>query len=348
MTVDTLWYTRCPVPTASGYALAAGLLADDFGQVGVRLTDLATSDDPAIRRSHFDHTVANSIRQGGNIPPLVARARGADVRVIGFSWPTISHRVLVSPDSGIADVAGLAGRRLALPVRRDDPSDFWRPTVLRGYTQALATAGLGLDDVTLVDVEVAGRHREQPSTPSRSGLARSPLSDGGFQRHEAAALLRGDVDAVFSEHSSNALLRHVLGLRPIVELAPLNGEKAVNNGIPLVVSASGELIDSRPDLVTTWLDRIVRTPRWVRDHPDEARRIYALESGLPEDLIDEAFPGPLEQHVVLDVDDRSIEAYASQNAFLFEHGFIDQPVDLDTFVQTDLLEKVLADHGPQL
>lgn len=346
--VDNIWFTRCPVPTSSGYALATHQLHRDLADLGVSLTDLATSEDAEIRRSHFNHTVPNSIRQGGNLPPLVARSRGADVRVIGFSWPTISHRVLVTQDSPIREVSDLKGRRLGLPIRKDDPADFWRPTVLRGLLQTLELAKIDPAEVEFVDIDIPGKHREKASIPSASGLARSPLSDAGFQRSEAAALIRGEVDAIFSEHASNALVRYVLGLRPIVELAPVDGERAINNGIPLVLTASGRLIDQNPELVTAWLNRVVQIPAWVRDNPDAARRLYAVESGLPEDLLAEAFPGPLENHLVLDGDERSVAALNSQNEFLAEHGFIDQPVDLSEFIDLRLLHQVLDDFGPQL
>lgn len=176
--IDNIWYTRCPVPTASGISLARGELAQVFGERDVTLTDLATSDDAEIRRSHFSHTVDNSLRQGGNIPPLVARSRGADVVVLGFSWPHISHRILVDPDSQIFDVEDLRGKRLGIPLRADDELDFWRPTVLRGFEAGLQKAGLTFADVELVDVTVPGRFREDKSRQSHPGLARSPLSEG--------------------------------------------------------------------------------------------------------------------------------------------------------------------------
>jgi ABC-type nitrate/sulfonate/bicarbonate transport system substrate-binding protein len=343
MTVEALWYTRCPVPTASGIALAEGWLEEEFGASGIPLRALTASPDPAVRRSHFEHTVPNSLRQGGNIPPLVARSHGADVKVLAFSWPTISHRVLVRPDSDIETVAALRGRRLSLPVRADRQIDFWQPTVLRGYEQALATAGLTLDDARLVRIDVdTPLQPEQAPAAEQGGPQWSVFRSAGFQQHEAAALLDGRVDALFTEHSSSAQLRSVLGLRTVIDLAPPGGDPPVNNGIPLVLTASGTLIDERPDLVARWITRLLAAPAWTHDHEGDARRIFAREAGLAEDLVAESFPGPLAEHLPLHVDERSVAALDSQLRFLVDHGFVEQAFDVDEILALDIASDTLG------
>ena len=70
--LDTLWYTRCPVPTGLGIAVQKGWLQDTVGALGTEVQSLRESDDKAVRESHFDHTLRNSVRHGGNIPGLSA------------------------------------------------------------------------------------------------------------------------------------------------------------------------------------------------------------------------------------------------------------------------------------
>ncbi len=71
--LDTLWYTRCPVPTGLGIAIQKGWLEDTFRAQGTKLGSLLESNDFATRESHFSHTVQNSVRHGGNIPAISAR-----------------------------------------------------------------------------------------------------------------------------------------------------------------------------------------------------------------------------------------------------------------------------------
>ncbi len=53
MSIDTLWYTRCPVPTAFSIAVQRGLLDEEFAADGVAIQSLRVSNDPAVRQSHF-------------------------------------------------------------------------------------------------------------------------------------------------------------------------------------------------------------------------------------------------------------------------------------------------------
>src|ERR1700733_487729 len=124
--VTELWYTRCPVPTASSIAISQGWLDDEFARDGITVSSLRASADSDVRESHFDHTKAASFRQGGNIPPIWTRSRGSDVRLIGLSWAEQYQAILTRADTGIDGPEDLAGRRLALPRRGNDQIDFWR------------------------------------------------------------------------------------------------------------------------------------------------------------------------------------------------------------------------------
>ena len=72
--VSELWYTRCPVPTASGIALELGWLAHEFDRLGIRLSSLRDSDAADVRLAHFSHSLPGLFREGGNIPAIWARA----------------------------------------------------------------------------------------------------------------------------------------------------------------------------------------------------------------------------------------------------------------------------------
>ena len=73
MTIDTLWYTRCPVPTASGIAHGLGTLADAASGAGLDFRILQDADAQTALH-HFDHQLTGLIREGGNVPALAARA----------------------------------------------------------------------------------------------------------------------------------------------------------------------------------------------------------------------------------------------------------------------------------
>ena len=99
--VDTLWYTRCPVPTPLGIAAQLGWIEDEFKGDGITVRTLQDQVDPAIRESHYDHKLDNSFRQGGNIPAIWARSTGRETRVVGLTWTDEAQVILTLPKTGI-------------------------------------------------------------------------------------------------------------------------------------------------------------------------------------------------------------------------------------------------------
>lgn len=64
---DVLWYTRCPVPSPLGIAARQGWLAETFAEEGIAIESIIDSKDRGVRESHFDHHLAWSFRQGGDV-----------------------------------------------------------------------------------------------------------------------------------------------------------------------------------------------------------------------------------------------------------------------------------------
>ena len=56
----TIWYTRCPVPTASGIAIQKGWLKEAFAADGIAIRSMRHSQDPKTRESHYTHTLDRS------------------------------------------------------------------------------------------------------------------------------------------------------------------------------------------------------------------------------------------------------------------------------------------------
>lgn len=320
----TLWYTRCPIPTALSVALHTG------GLDGLRVASLRHSPDPAVRLSHFTHTVPGQIRHGGHIPPLWARSTGRDVRLIGLSRANERQFLLVDRDSPLREVAELRGRRLALPVRPRLPVDFWRATVLRGYANALAGAGLTLDDVTLVEIAVDRDPAPARSSTLGGGVAHQTLTS---QTEEARALLRGEVDAIFSPGHYGVALRHMTGARVLTDLAeradPL---EKLNNFTLLAFTVEGGFLDRQPEAVTALLRASLAAAARAKADPAAAAAIVAAESGNPVDLVEEIFGADFADDLAPRLDDDLIEALERQGHFLSRHGVLPRDVPVEEWI----------------
>ena len=198
--VDTIWFTRCPVPTATGLAYKLGWLTEDFARDAIQVQTLQEVGGD-LARHHYDHELKTLVREGGNLLALPARAQGAPTRLVGLTWIDELQAILVRPGSDISRPEHLVGKRLALPAFRAADiaqnrrgRSIARGMSLAGYKGALASVGRTLDDVHLV--ELGG----QRAVAGQGDLAGGNGAGGdlGTSLWEGLEpLIRGDVDAVY-------------------------------------------------------------------------------------------------------------------------------------------------------
>ncbi|MGW2063357.1 ABC transporter substrate-binding protein [Streptomyces sp. NPDC055775] len=318
----TLWFTRCPVPTATGIAADRQWLTDEFAPDGITVRSLQDAAPDADRGAHFTHALPGLFREGGNVPALWARSRGERTRLIGLTWIEERQTVLVAPGSGIRGADALRGLRLAVP-RHSIAIDFWRAMALRGFEGALASAGHALDDATLVDVP-ADEH------------------DGQWAA-ELAALQRGDVDAVYVKGALAVEAARQAGSEVAVELDELPDRRfRVNNGTPRPLTVHQQLLDDHPDLVDRFLAVLLRAADWATEQPDEVARILGAETGAGAAGVAGAYrPGT---HLTLhpDLSAQRLALLAEQEAGLRAHGFLPEPVDVTTWADPEPLRRAAA------
>src|SRR5712691_3842608 len=133
----SLWYSRCPVPTATSVAIERGFLDREFGPDGICVRSLRDSSDPAVRLSHYTNEQAWMFREGGVVPPLWAVARQVRTRLIGLAWIDQFQGLIALRSAGIRSARDLRRRRVALPHRTGQPIDFPRAIHSYGIHHAL-------------------------------------------------------------------------------------------------------------------------------------------------------------------------------------------------------------------
>ncbi|MER5996164.1 ABC transporter substrate-binding protein [Streptomyces viridosporus] len=317
--LETLWFTRCPVPTATGIAADRGWLAAEFAPDRIAVRSLQDTPADVARDHHYTHALTGLFREGGNVPALWARSRGEDTRLVGLTWIEERQAVLVTADSDIHDATHLHGRRLAVP-RHPIAIDFWRAMSLRGFEGALSTAGLTLDDAVLVDIP-AGDH------------------DGQWEA-ELTALERGDVDAVYVKGALavEAARRH--GARVAVELDDHPDRRTrVNNGTPRPVTVHQRLLDDHPEIVGRFLSVLVKAADWAGGRPDEVDRILGAETGAGAEGVAGAYRPGTHRTLHLDLSDERLDLLAQQESALRAHGFLPAPVDVRQWADPEPLRR---------
>jgi ABC-type nitrate/sulfonate/bicarbonate transport system substrate-binding protein len=335
-TVTDLWYTRCPVATASSIAIDLGWLDREFAPDGITVSSLRASGSDDVHQVHFDHRHPASFRQGGNVPPIWARGQGQDVRLLGATWGERFQALVALPESGISGAADLAGRRLPLQRRLHDQVDFRRATSLRAYETVLDSAGLSLGDAKLVDLPVTETYIGDLGD-GRTGTLFGPRKLRRLQAAEVFALIRGEVDAIYVSGALGIELAALLDATVVADITGYGQAGQVNNITPTLLTVSGDLLRRRPDLVTRYVAVLLRAARWARTHAGETRRIIAHEVGAIEDWIPAAHGAGVHRELAPSLDPGLLAAVADQQRFLLRHGFIASEFEVARWAAPEIL-----------
>ena len=74
---------RCLRRQASPWPVAT--TSRNFAVSDVTLHSIRSHPDREVREAHHDQSHENLFREGGNIPPIVSKSKGRNLRVIGLS-----------------------------------------------------------------------------------------------------------------------------------------------------------------------------------------------------------------------------------------------------------------------
>jgi ABC-type nitrate/sulfonate/bicarbonate transport system substrate-binding protein len=339
--LETLWYTRCPVPTPVGIAVQLGWIEEEFAGDGIKLGSIRDSDDRAVRESHFDHKVTNSFRQGGSVPAIWARAAGRQTRVVGLTWTDEAQVLLTLPTSKIRTLKDLKRRRLGIATRPNDIIDFWKATTLRAYVAALGLEGLTDKDVELVEIPRLGDSFDRPRQAGQG--------PGADELAEVAALRSGQVDVIFHKGSRGLEVAESIGAHVVFDVwAHPDPRARANNHSPRTLTVDANLADNHPDVVARILRRVLSAGQWAEQNPSRAIEYLARETGSSERFVRAAYGEDANKNLKTDLLPSSVDALADFTKFLFERGFLPSEVDVDAWIDPKPLEeatRALAQQG---
>ncbi|MEJ1959514.1 MAG: ABC transporter substrate-binding protein [Nitrosomonadales bacterium] len=337
--VDTIWFTRCAgggqggVPTATGIAYKLGWLEKEFEADGIQLRTLQENGSDELRHHHYDHQLPTLIREGGNLFAIPAKAQGAPTRLIGLTWIDEGQSIIVRPDSDIRSPQQLKGKRLGLPAYREADilenrrgRSITRHSSLHGYKGALASVGLTLDDVNLVEFggEVVGRNF------------------GGWNQGYQA-LLDGKVDAIYVKGAAAADGARKHGLVVGIDLDKLPERRfRVNNGTPRPITVHEDFLENHFDLLTRFLHQTLLAADWAKTNLNGVYDILQSETGSTREGVEAAYRDGFHLSLAPDLSSERVELFRQQKNFQLTYGILDRDFDFDAWIDPRPLEAAQA------
>ncbi|MEL0082132.1 MAG: hypothetical protein VW985_03705, partial [Gammaproteobacteria bacterium] len=279
----SIHYTRCPVATATGIALETGQFEKEFGDGPVQFRNIKELGREVMIKSHFDHHLKNSVREGGAIPPIWARSRGADTVLLGLTFVKDSLAFMVRADSDIHHFRDLAGKRCSLPLHPKLLTDFMRANTERGFLCALAEHDMDAADVRFTDTIIDNDFKNTANPDAGANKkSQGKQFEATMFDHELQALMAGDVDVIFTKNVQPARLMRLYGdrLRVIYDLLDARDGDHIINGNPRIITVSRNLVEEDPELVIRYLQVLIRGAHYGAGNQAETARIWAGEIGV--------------------------------------------------------------------
>jgi ABC-type nitrate/sulfonate/bicarbonate transport system substrate-binding protein len=336
-----LWHARCPVPTPLSLAVQLGWVESALRRIGdIRLRSLPETSDPVEPARYHESALPNSFRHGGSVPAIWARANGQQTRVIGLSWTDEYQAVIAMPRTGITAIRELRGRTIGIP-RHDVTIDHSRAAALRAFSTILATEGLSLADVELVDLP----DHQVPSVTRDGAVIATGNGRRGRYRYtsEVHALARGDVDAVYVKDTSGAQATHLLGALVVSNIGfHPDPQVRINNGTPRPLTVSQYLLDHHPEVVRSLLTQTVMAGEWAQTNREATIAMVARETGWAEGWVRYGYGDDVHENLKLDLSPSWVAGLGVFKDFLAAHGFLATNFDIDDWIDPAPLRDVVG------
>jgi ABC-type nitrate/sulfonate/bicarbonate transport system substrate-binding protein len=336
-----VFHTLCPGPQASYFSVAHGWTQEELAKVGARLTYLRSIPDTNELWPHVGHRSESLIREGGNHPPIWARADVSDTLLVATLAPNPSGgQLVVRADDDIFAVSDLRGRKIGVPKGRNTKKlDFNRVPLHRGVINALRVNGVYPDDVEIVNLEHDDFAVEKPSSTPAERAGRYTAAKA-LEAHDVIALSEGVVDAIFSTSKKTQALE-ATGKFKVIEDLGQRPDWTITGASTPVVTVSARLAKQHPEYIVAYLRAAIRGGRWVNENPRAAAELFAKNSG-PHLDVNTLAAELAAQDFVPKLDPKALAGLEVQKRFLKTYGYLRNDFDIGDWIAPRFLKDALA------
>ena len=218
-----VYYTNCPLVSASNVDQELGWTREEYKKIGVKYGFLRS-----IRENdwypHYIHNLDNLFRFGGLFPPVHVHADIRRTRLLGVTHaPHEGGCMMVRSRDDIYLMNDLKGKKIGLSKSLNKiKNDWWRIQEHQGIGLMLRMNGMTMDDVQIVEFPYADDWYNDPKmldpmeNPSELWLKRDHKHDLAFRPLETA-LEKGVIDAMYTQSKPFQHLQEATGKFKAIE-----------------------------------------------------------------------------------------------------------------------------------
>ena len=341
---NEVYYTNCPLVSASNVDQELGWTKEEYKKIGVKFAYFRSTAETDWY-PHYIHNQENLIRFGGMFPPINVHADIRRTRLLGVTHvPREGGVMIVRAKDDIYRMQELKGKKIGLSKSMNRiKNDWWRIQEEQGIELMLRMNGMTRDDVEIVEFPYADDWYNSPDmlkpieNPSEWQLSRDHKHDLAFRPLETA-LEKGVIDAMYSQSGPLSVLTEATGKFAIIEDLSMRPDWRLQvANIPATITCTDVMAEQHPELVVAFMKGMIKVGRWAN------RNKYATAEILDKQTyyldVEDTYRGIKHVDMVPNLSPLNMASVGVGKDFMLSHGYIKNDFDVNEWAAPEFLEQ---------
>jgi ABC-type nitrate/sulfonate/bicarbonate transport system substrate-binding protein len=341
---NEVYYTNCPLISASNVDQELGWTKEEYKKIGVKYGYFRS-----VRENdwypHYIHNLDNLIRFGGLFPPIQVHADIRRTKLLGVTHvPHEGGVLLVRAKDDVYRMSDLKGKKIGLSKSLNKiKNDWWRIQEHQGIELMLRMNGMTMKDVEIVEFPYADDWYNSPEmltpieNPSEWQLKRDHKHDLAFRPLETA-LEKGVIDAMYSQSKVLSVLTEATGKFAIIEdLSKYPDWRLQVANIPAAITCSDVMANEHPELAVTFMKGMIKVGRWANEYKHAAAAILDKQTYYLD--VEDTYRGIKDVDMVPNLSPINMASVEIGKNFMLKNGYIKNDFDVYEWAAPEFLEQ---------
>jgi len=339
-----VYYTNCPLVSASNVDQELGWTREEYKKIGVKY-GFIRSTPLTDWYPHYIHNQDNLIRFGGLFPPINVHADIRRTRLLGVTHvPHEGGVMIVRANDDIFRMSDLKGKKIGLSKSMNQiKNDWWRIQEHQGIELMLRMNGMTMKDVEIVEFPYADDWYNNPEmvgpvidNASELWLKRDHKHDLAFRPLETA-LEKGVIDAMYSQSKVLSVLTEATGKFAIIEdLSKYPDWRLQIANIPAAITCTDVMAEKHPELAVAFMKGMIKVGRWSNEHKHAAAAILDKQTYYLD--VEDTYRGIKDVDMVPNLSPLNLGAVERGKNFMLKNGYIKNDFDVHAWAAPEFLE----------
>jgi len=340
-----VYYSNCPLVSASNVDEGLGLTKKEFKKIGVKYMYLRSTPQNDWY-PHYIHNLDNFIRFGGLFPPIQVHADIRRTRLLGVTqMPAEGGVMMVRAGDDIYRMADLKGKKIGLSKSMNKiKNDWWRIQEHQGIELMLRINGMSYDDIELVEFPYADDWYGDPAMMGPAmelsidlWMKRDHKHDLAFRPLEAA-LEKGVIDAMYLQSKPLQQVSEATGkFTAIEDLSRYPDWRLQVANIPAAITCTEVMAKKHPELAVTFMKGMIRAGRWANQNKYAAAQILDQQTFYAD--VEHTYQGIRDVDLVPNLSPLNLASVEIGKNFMLSHGYMKRDFDVNEWAAPEFLEQ---------